>query len=241
MLTHSFPLRWDKLSCSLAVILLLCWRTNAQANDTIPFQPLPYSYKSLEPHLSRFTVQSQHEKIYRKAVVTTNAMVQSIDRLQNASLQDIVRDSHIWNPPLYHNAAMSWNFAFYFNGMTASYHPPANSILKLFNTTSGFETFDDFKLAFAKSALSLYGSGWTWLLFDSSTKSLTVKSTPNADNPLVENDDYAPILALDIWEHAYHADYPNNRALYVQTFLNWLVDWKYVEEKLIKAKSSRRK
>ena len=98
---------------------------------------------------------------------------------------------------------------------------------------SSFNSFDNFKSKLSDAAMSRFGSGWAWLYVDDK-KLLQIGSTPNQDNPLmdVSNIKGAPILGLDVWEHAYYLKYQNRRADYVSNWFN-LIDWKKVEERLI--------
>jgi Fe-Mn family superoxide dismutase len=91
--------------------------------------------------------------------------------------------------------------------------------------TSAFGSFDSFKDAFTKAALTRFGSGWAWLI--KSGDSVQVTSTPNQDSPLMEgiaDDTGLPLIGLDVWEHAYYLNYQNRRPDYISAFWN-VVDW----------------
>lgn len=223
---------------SLCFISLHGTLVNGETKTVFKVLPLPYGYNGLEPHLSNTTMRVQHDKTYRKHIMTMNAMIQTIDRLEESSIEEIMFDSHQWNRPLFHNAAQSWNLEFFFKCMTSKYHPPSPSLTK--RLSKDFTSVEEFKIQFFKTGMSIFGSGWVWLVYNSSTNKLFIASTSGADNPLMENENYTPILALDVWEHAYFMDYHHRRDAYINVFLETLVDWRFVEENLVKAKKLKR-
>ena len=126
----------------------------------------------------------------------------------------------------FNNAAQSWNHEFYFNCISPETKAPSDKVLALIN--ENFESLDDFKQKFAASAVSNFGSGWTWLVQTGPNK-LKIMNTSNAANPIV--DGFTPILVVDVWEHAYYLDYQNRRADYVKDFLEH-IDWDFVASQL---------
>jgi len=100
-----------------------------------------------------------------------------------------------------------------------------------------FGSFDNFKNEFTTAAKSRFGSGWAWLIL-TNNKKLAITTTPNQDNPLMPVAELQgePILALDVWEHAYYLKYQNRRSEYIDAFWN-IINWNYVEELLNKALS----
>jgi Fe-Mn family superoxide dismutase len=99
---------------------------------------------------------------------------------------------------------------------------------------STFGSFDAFREQFAEAAIGEFGSGWAWLVRDP-TGRLRVRSSSDAENPLQRNQ--MPLLTLDVWEHAYYVDYRNERARYVEAFLDHLVNWEFVAENLSRVSS----
>jgi Fe-Mn family superoxide dismutase len=87
--------------------------------------------------------------------------------------------------------------------------------------------FDSFKEAFTKAALTRFGSGWAWLTVTPNQK-LLVESSANQDSPLMQG--HTPVLALDVWEHAYYLQYQNRRPEYIAAFFN-VVDWQEVNRR----------
>jgi Fe-Mn family superoxide dismutase len=101
---------------------------------------------------------------------------------------------------------------------------------------SSFNSYENFKTKLSEAAMSRFGSGWAWLYLDDK-KTLQIGSTPNQDNPLMDVSPIkgTPLLGLDIWEHAYYLKYQNRRAEYVSNWFN-LINWKFVEERYLKAR-----
>jgi Fe-Mn family superoxide dismutase len=178
-------------------------------------------------------LELHHGNHYRNYVTTLNEMLQTIERLEESSLEGIMLDSYRWNKPLYNHAAQVWNHHFYFKCMTANYRPLSRSLLE--RITKDFGSFDRFETDFRKAGNSAFGSGWAWLVYNSLTGKLVVTSTIGADNPMIQNEDHWPILTMDVWEHAYYSDYQNRRKDYTKAFINFLVDWTFVEESLSRA------
>ena len=196
-------------------------------------RPLPYSYKSLEPYLSRTTLEFHYDKHYRNYVETLNEMLRTIDRLDEAtSLEEVMMDSYIWNKPLFNAASQAWNHDFYFKCMTSHYLAPPASLVE--RISQDFGSFERFTVNFRKAGNAAFGSGWAWLILDSSTGELFVTKTAGADNPMILNQKYRPILIMDVWEHAYYLDFQNRRKDYTETFVTSLVDWRFVADNLAK-------
>jgi superoxide dismutase len=162
-------------------------------------------------------------------------MVLSIDRLHNSTtLEEIMMDSHEWNKPLYRRAAESWNHDFYFKCMTMNYVPPSDQLLE--QIERDFGSFSQFRIDFRKAGNSLFGSGWAWVVYNVWAESLEIRTTTGGDNPITIFEYLQPILAMDMWEHAYISDFKSKRD-YTKTFVSALVDWKFVEETLAKVKN----
>ena len=217
-------------------ILFFVWNVGQAiaGENSFRVRPLPYSYKGLEPHLSRTTVESHHKRHYRHSVNMLNQMVLGIDRLHNStSLEEIMMDSHEWNKPLYRRAAESWNHDFYFKCMTMNYVPPSDTLLE--QIERDFGSFAQFRLDFRKAGNSIFGSGWAWVVYDVWTEALEIRTTTGGDNPITIHKFLRPVLAMDMWEHAYISDFKSKRD-YTKTFVTALVDWKFVEETLVKVK-----
>lgn len=185
-------------------------------------KPLPYPLDALNPHISKQTMEYHYGKHHLGYVNTLNNLIAGT-KFEDASLETIVAEA---DGPLYNNAAQIWNHTFYFEGFA----PIAKK-----QPTGGLGTaiqrdFGSLELLigeFNKEAAALFGSGWVWLAADSDGKLLVMKE-PNAGNPLRAG--LSPLLACDVWEHAYYLDYQNRRSDYLNGF--WaLVDWAVVERR----------
>jgi Fe-Mn family superoxide dismutase len=139
---------------------------------------------------------------------------------ENASLEEIVKKS---SGGIFNNAAQVWNHTFYWNGLAPNAGgAPTGALADAINAKWG--SFDAFKEAFTKCAVTTFGSGWAWLV-KTPAGELDLVSTSNAATPLTT--DNKALLTCDVWEHAYYVDYRNARPKYVESFWN-LVNWDFV-------------
>jgi Fe-Mn family superoxide dismutase len=194
----------------------------------IQFPPLPYSSDALEPSISKNTMDYHYGKHHRKYVSTLNGLIEdsSFDKM---TLEDIIVESAHSHPVIFNNAAQAWNHNFYWNCMkpNASGEPNDDTLVSILKA---FDTFENFKVKFVDSAKSLFGSGWTWLVKNPDGR-LSIHNLKNADTPIMH--DQMPILACDVWEHAYYLDYQNERARYLENFWR-IVNWNFVEDNMRK-------
>jgi Fe-Mn family superoxide dismutase len=186
--------------------------------------PLPYSYDALEPHISGQTVELHYTKHHQGYLDKLKKAI-SETRAAESSLKDVVcvSDGDIFN-----NAAQLWNHTFYWRSMTpeGGERPNADVAFKLERDFGGLEAF---KRAFAEAANGRFGSGWAWLV-ESEDGILKVLSTSDAGNPM--RNGYRPLLTLDVWEHAYYLDFQNERASYVDAYLEHLINWRFAEQNM---------
>lgn len=182
---------------------------------------LPYSLEALNPHISKQTLEFHHGKHHLNYVNTLNKLIPGT-RFENASLEDMIREA---DGAIFNNAAQVWNHTFYFDSFSPKPKVmPEGGLLEALNRDFG--SFDKFLEEFGKSALGLFGSGWAWLACDAKGK-LSILQLSNAGNPLREG--LTPLIACDVWEHAYYLDCQNRRADYIKNFWE-LLDWAYVEK-----------
>jgi Fe-Mn family superoxide dismutase len=203
---------------------------------TIRVADLPYKKNALEPHMSERTVEFHYEKHHKGYARKVNDAIEGT-KLQNKSLEDLIEETANdgQRRSLFNNAAQVWNHDFFWAGMapkaTAKPSGDLEALIK-----DAFGDLDGFKKAFVEAATGRFGSGYAWLvLADGHVK---IISTPNADTPLVG--DAAPLLCCDVWEHAYYLDYQNARGKFVRAFVNELIDWARVAERLKAAASPSR-
>ena len=186
----------------------------------IELPALPYSRDALQPHISEETIDFHYGKHHKSYVDKLNGQIEGTD-IADQSLEDIVRGA---DGGVFNNAAQIWNHTFYWNCLSpAGGGEPGGALADAI--TSSFGSFDAFKEQFTNSAVTNFGSGWTWLV-KIGDSSLAIVNTGNADTPLTD-DSVTPLLTVDVWEHAYYIDYRNARPAYMDAF--WaLVNWDFV-------------
>ena len=184
----------------------------------MPFElpKLAYTADALQPYISKQTIDFHYGKHHQAYVNNLNNLVPGT-RFENATLEQIIKEA---DGGIFNNGAQLWNHTFYFEGFSPSGPREAEGALATaINTTFG--SFTAFKEQFTKSAVTLFGSGWTWLV-KKPDGTIDIVQEPNAGNPLKKG--HTPLLTCDVWEHAYYLDYQNKRPDYVQAFWN-VVDW----------------
>ncbi|MDR3180826.1 MAG: superoxide dismutase [Prevotellaceae bacterium] len=183
---------------------------------------LEYALDALSPVISKQTMELHWGKHLRAYINNLNNLIAGT-KFENASLDRIVKESE---GALYNNAGQVWNHMFYFEALSPKARKaPEGRLLNTINKQFG--SLDSFKEQFNKSAIGLFGSGWTWLVRQESG-SLLITQEQNAGNPL-HSKSGTPLLCTDVWEHAYYMDYQNRRADYLSAFWE-VLDWTVVEK-----------
>ena len=182
---------------------------------------LPYAMDALAPHISKETLEYHYGKHHNAYVTNLNKLVEGTD-FANVSLEETVRNAE---GGMFNNAAQIWNHSFYWNCLSPTGGgAPSGELGAAIDKTFG--SYDAFKEEFTKKALTLFGSGWAWLV-RRDDGSVAIEQTSNADTPLTGAD--TPLLTCDVWEHAYYVDYRNARPDYVKAF--WaLVNWDFASD-----------
>lgn len=194
----------------------------ALAASLITLSELNYAPEALEPYISAETIHYHHDKHHAGYVAKLNELIKDT-RYENMTLEEIIRES---DGAIFNNAAQVWNHTFYFDQFSPKpQKEPSGKLLDAVNTTFG--NVDALKVRMTSAAATLFGSGWVWLAADRDKK-LYIISKPKAGTPLTEG--LTPLIAIDVWEHAYYIDYRNERAAAVKAMWN-VVDWKRVEER----------
>ena len=184
---------------------------------------LPYSMDALAPVISAETLEFHYGKHHNTYVVNLNNLTEGTKEAEK-TLEEIVRSA---SGGLFNNAAQVWNHTFYWNCLAPKAGgEPKGKILQEIN--QNFGSFASFKDQFSKASITLFGSGWAWLV-KKSDGSLKIVQTSNAGTPLTTSD--RPILTCDVWEHAYYVDYRNARPKYLEGFWQ-IVNWDFVEQQL---------
>ncbi len=188
----------------------------------IELKPLPYPYKALEPYISEQTLIYHHDKHLAAYVNKTLELIAGT-AYADATLEEIVLSA---DGALFNNAAQVWNHNFYFDQLSPNPQvKPEGELAKAID--SAFGSYKKLRERMTAEALSLFGSGWVWLVSDQHGK-LKIVSKSNAGNPLTEG--LYPLLAIDVWEHAYYIDHRNARVEGVNALWN-VVDWKVIDQR----------
>jgi Fe-Mn family superoxide dismutase len=183
---------------------------------------LPYELNSLEPFISKRTLEFHYGKHHQTYINNLNNLI-SETRFENLDLETIIKESE---GPLFNNAAQVWNHTFYFMGLGKNVKTePGGNLAEIMRKSFG--SFADFKEAFTKASVSLFGSGWVWLVKNNKGL-LEIMQESNAGNPLRKG--LKPLIAFDVWEHSYYLDYQNRRADYVNNFWN-IINWDVIEKR----------
>ncbi len=183
---------------------------------------LGYDYAALEPHIDARTMEIHHGKHHAGYTNNLNAAVEGTD-LAGQSIEDILSGVSGQSTAVRNNGGGFYNHNLYWEVIAPGGAPAPEGVLRDAITDS-FETIGNFQEAFAKAALTRFGSGWAWLVLQNNK--LVISSTPNQDNPLMDVAEVqgTPILGIDVWEHAYYLNYQNRRPDYVKAFWN-LINW----------------
>ena len=185
--------------------------------------PLPYAEQALEPHISAETLHYHHGKHAAAYVDKLNSLIAGTPFAETSSLEDIVLQA---DGAIFNNAAQAWNHAFYFDQFAPKpKHKPEGELAKAIDKTFG--SVEQLKEQMERDAIALFGSGWVWLAADKHGE-LKIVSKSNAGNPLTEG--LYPLIAIDVWEHAYYIDHRNARAAGVKALWKVLC-WSKIEER----------
>ena len=203
--------------------LLSCKQVNTKDKDhKFVLQPLPYTERALAPYISEKTIQYHYGKHLAAYIDNTNKLKAGTE-FDDLPLHEIIKKS---SGGLFNNSAQVFNHYFYFEALhTPGQEKPMAKMQELI--TRNFGSYEDFKEKFTQTGVSLFGSGWVWLVQEG--EKLEIIPASNAENPL-KNNKY-PLLTMDVWEHAYYLDTQNARAKYIENFWK-VVNWEAVEKRV---------
>jgi len=195
---------------------------------------LPYAYDALEPHIDARTMEIHHSKHHAGYTNNLNNAIAGTD-LEGKSIEEILENMNMNNAAVRNNGGGYYNHCMFWDVMNPEGKGRLSGELKD-AIEAEFGSFDGFKDAFAKAAATRFGSGWAWLCVHKGGK-VEVCSSANQDNPLMPGIGCGatPILALDVWEHAYYLNYQNRRPDYINAFFN-VINWNEVERRYAEAK-----
>ena len=194
---------------------------------------LNYSFDALEPHIDAKTMEIHYGKHHNGYTNNLNNAISGTE-LESKTIEEILKNLDLDNMALRNNAGGYYNHNLFWEIMGPNCGGnPSGEISEAIN--SNFSSFENFKEEFKKAAATRFGSGWAWLCVLGDGK-LEICSTPNQDNPLMENSCGGnPILCLDVWEHAYYLNYQNRRPDYIEAFFN-VINWDEVNNKYLTSK-----
>jgi Fe-Mn family superoxide dismutase len=198
---------------------------------TLP--PLPYDFAALEPHIDARTMEIHHGKHHQTYVNNLNAAIEKAPELAKKSLDELIRSVNTLpeavRAPIRNNAGGHWNHSMFWQIMAPKTGgEPGGKLGQAI--TSTFGDFAKFREQFSAAGVGRFGSGWAWLI--NTGGKLSITSTPNQDNPLMEGQ--KAIMGLDVWEHAYYLKYQNRRPDYIQAWWN-VVNWREIESRYASA------
>ena len=241
MLQHQTSRRNFIKEAAFATMILglspsISFATDAKPQGPFTLPKLGYAYDALEPVIDAKTMELHLTKHHQAYIDKLNGEVANTSGLKGRSLEQIIGNVSSYNKVVRNNAGGHWNHSFFWKLMgPASQSGEPSPELKA-AIDKKFGSMDKFKEEFEKAGVGQFGSGWVWLIKDAGGD-LEITSTPNQDNPLMDDAPVkgTPILGNDVWEHAYYLKYQNKRADYLK---NWwkVVNWKQVSENFQAAK-----
>jgi superoxide dismutase, Fe-Mn family len=186
-----------------------------------------YDMNAFEPYISRNNLEYHYQSVHHDNIKNLNKLLND-NKFKDIDLETIIK---IAEGPVFNYAALVWNHSFYFHGLNRDKnHLLKGSFIEVIQRNFGSIKY--LREIFIESAVSLFGSGWVWLVWNP-RGSLEVLHESNAGNPIRKG--LVPLLTCDLWEHAYYIDYHNSRAEYVESFWK-LIDWDQVEKLYNKAR-----
>ncbi|MCA1757048.1 MAG: superoxide dismutase [Bacteroidales bacterium] len=196
------------------------------------FPKLPFAYDALEPYIDKMTMEIHYDKHHRGYYTKFMDEIKGT-AVANKSFAEIFDSVSKESTGVRNNGGGYYNHGLFWENLSPDGGKPSDKLMTAINEQFG--SFDKFKETFSNAAATRFGSGWAWLVVNSDGK-LEVGSTPNQDNPLMDVSPVkgSPILALDVWEHAYYLKYQNKRPDYIGAFWN-VVNWNVVNKRFDKA------
>ncbi|GDX52112.1 superoxide dismutase [Bacteroidota bacterium] len=207
---------------------------NANVPSEYPYvlSDLPYAFNALEPYIDAMTMEIHHDKHHKAYTDKFNAALEKFPDYQTKGIQNLF--AQITQLPVELQTAVRnqgggyWNHNFFWKMLSPEKTLPSEGLTTAINTAFG--DMDKLKAAMTKAGLSVFGSGWVWLI-ENAQKELKIVTTSNQNNPVMGDatDKGAPILGIDVWEHAYYLKYQNKRADYLDGIWN-VINWKHASQ-----------
>ncbi len=187
---------------------------------------LSYAYNALEPHIDARTMEIHHSKHHQAYVTNLNNAIAGTDA-EKMSIEDICKNISKYPAAVRNNGGGHFNHSLFWTIMKpGGGGSPTGKLAEAIN--SAFGNFDEFKSKLNNAGITRFGSGWAWLVVGADKK-LSISSTPNQDNPLMDlaENKGIPVMGIDVWEHAYYLNYQNRRPDYLNAWWN-VVNWEEI-------------
>lgn len=207
--------------------------THENKNETgFEFKPLTYDYDALEPYIDKMTMEIHYSR-HHKAYYDNFIKAVSGTPMEQMGMEEIFSVVSKFPAAVRNNGGGYFNHELYWENMAPNGIGMSEKLKNLI--VKHFGSVEKLKEDFINAGMTRFGSGWAWLSIDE-RENLFISSTPNQDNPLMDVAERKgkPLLAMDVWEHAYYIKYQNKRADYINSFWN-IINWKVVEERYEKA------
>lgn len=208
--------------------MIYCNKSNQKSYPFV-LPELPYGKGDFVPHFSPETFDYHHGKHHQAYVTNLNNLLQNNQELQQKSLEELIIYASIKPDAaaIFNNAAQIWNHSFFWHSIKPlGGGKPTGKILEQIN--KDFGSYENFVTEFKQAAISQFASGWAWLV--SNNGKLQIVKTSNAETPITKS--MKPLLACDVWEHAYYIDYRNKRPDYVAVYIEHMINWQFAESNL---------
>jgi Fe-Mn family superoxide dismutase len=209
-------------------------RKSSDIEGVLPsqFPPLPFAYDALEPYIDARTMEIHYDKHHRAYYTNFMAAIKGTP-LEGKPLSEIFKSMSKQTDAIRNNGGGYYNHLFFWKNLGKGSSGPSNELSEAI--TKSFGSNEKFKETFTNAAKTRFGSGWAWLYLGSD-KNLAIASSPNQDNTLMDLSPVkgTPLLALDVWEHAYYLKYQNKRPDYIEAFWN-VVNWDEVNKRYTQA------
>lgn len=211
--------------------MVYCTKSN-QTSYPFVLPNLPYDKDSFKPHFTAETFDYHHGKHHQTYVTNLNNLLKDNIELQKMDLEELIaHSSSNSNYAIFNNVAQIWNHSFFWHSIKPNGgKAPTGTLLELIN--KDFGSFENFCEQFKTAAIGQFGSGWAWLV--QHDNKLQIIKTANAETPIANG--MKPLIACDVWEHAYYIDYRNKRPDYVDVFIKYMINWEFAEHNLVNNK-----
>ena len=208
---------------------------NDKANQlAAPFilPSLPYSKDAFAPHFSSETFDYHYAKHHQAYVTNLNNLLAKEQKFTDQDLESIILNSAASNTTgVFNNAAQVWNHTFFWHSIKPNGGgKPSGEMLA--QIEKDFGSYEEFAVVFKEAAVTQFGSGWAWLVYYEGR--LQIVKTANAETPITKK--MQPLIACDVWEHAYYIDYRNKRPDYVSIYIDHMINWDFALENMLKVK-----